>query len=389
MLAISAREWNGIESRPHHLMRLCAKSGWQVLYLEPPASLAAPIKDGSKVHRWRQWLRRLRSVEDGIFLLAPPPSLPFGNKWSWINKVNQWVTSRTLIDALQKLGVDEIDTYAFLPTAVDLLPLLPCRTVIYDCVDDHSAFPGLIDPRLVRQMEKRLIGQSDVTFVTARSLYEERRDWSRNLHLIQNGCDYEHFSVAAKNPGLPPPPDLAEILSQKSTPSSPSLVGLVGAIGDWVDLDLLDEIAQQSSNLLIVLIGPELVNVSRLAGLSNVCLLGPKPYRELPAYLRYFSVCLIPFRINSLTNSVNPIKLFEYLAAGKPVVSTPIPEVEQYSNVVDIAEGADGFLAAIERAVSATGKDPAAIAARQATAKANSWRSRWNSIERHILALRK
>ena len=182
MLAISAGEWEGINHRPHHFMRRCAAGGWTVIYLEPPASLIAPLKDKRFLKRWKNWSRGLRQVEEKLYVLAPPPILPFGSKYRMINKINQWFISRTIKRALKKFNGTVPYIYTFLPSAVDLLNHIKHDRVIYDCVDDHAAFTGLIDAGVVYQMEKELMARADVSFATAKQLYEDRKSWSKNFN---------------------------------------------------------------------------------------------------------------------------------------------------------------------------------------------------------------
>ncbi|MFX0560662.1 glycosyltransferase [Tepidibacillus infernus] len=391
MLAISAGEWEGIQHRPHHFMRRSAKTGWTVIYLEPPATLIAPLKNKQMLNRWRNWLKGLRHVEDGVYLLAPPPTLPFGNKIRVINKINQWWIAKTIKRALKTKFSDgnqepiQIDLYAFLPNAVDLLPYFNFRKVIYDCVDDHGAFTGLINADLVYQMEKELMGQADLSFATAKQLMEDRKDWSKHFYLIPNGAEYEHFAREGKAKGEGKGTDagiveIPEVLQQVPHP----IVGFVGGISDWIDIPLVTRVAKQMPEVSFVFIGPVATNVDELKQLPNVTMLGAKPYQQLPEYIAHFDTCLIPFKINKLTESVNPIKLFEYLSAGKPVVSTPLPEVVAYQEVVEIAGNEEEMIEAIRRTIQPSEKEKQRIEKRQEVGKANSWDARWQQAVKYI-----
>jgi glycosyltransferase involved in cell wall biosynthesis len=394
MLTISAAEWDGIQHRPHHFMRRSARTGWRVIYVEPPATLLAPLKNKNMLDRWKKWLQGLRQAEEGIFLLAPPPTLPFGNQYRWINKCNQWLISRSVKKALHKLGVTQcnpatqatsspaeigsepaaqVDVFTFLHNAVDLLPYLPPHhgQVIYDCVDDHAAFTGLIDAKVVLQMEKELMKRADVCFATARQLMEDRKDWSDNFHLIPNGAEYERFEPASQVGSLPTPQDISDITQP--------IIGFYGGISDWIDIPLLTEVAREMPHVTFVMIGPVHTAVEEMKKLSNVKFLGTKPYDQLPQYIQHFSTCLVPFRINKLTESVNPVKLFEYLSAGKPVVSTPLPEVVTYQEVVELGRTKEEMIAAIEKTISPEEHQPERVAKRQEVGRTNSWDARWDT----------
>ena len=369
MLAISAGEWEGINHRPHHFMRRCAAGGRKVLYLEPPASLIAPIKDRRFLKRWKNWLKGLRKAEENLYVLAPPPVLPFGSKYRVVNKINQWFISRTVKRALKECGGGVPDIFTFLPSAVDLLSFIDHGIVVYDCVDDHAAFTGLINADVVYQMEKELMARADVSFATAIQLYEDRKGWSGNFHIIPNGAEYEHFACTGNPP--PVPEDCAGF--------DHPVAGFVGGISDWVDVDLIAAAAHRLPEVTFVLIGPVLTDVSCFTGLDNVKLLGARPYASLPGYVHFFDVCLIPFKINKLTESVNPIKMYEYLSAGKPVVSTPLPEVLAYRDVVMIAQGGQETAAAIRKALEPYARSEEMVRWRQQVARENSWDARWQT----------
>lgn len=434
MLTISAGEWEGINHRPHHFMRRSAASGWTVIYLEPPASLIAPLKDKRFLKRWQNWRLGLRQGEAGVYLLAPPPILPFGNRYRWINKMNQRLIAGTVNKALRQFQSPAPDVYTFLPSAVDLLPFIPHQRVIYDCVDDHAAFTGLIDPKVIQEMEQELMAKADVCFATAKQLYEDRKEWSSNFHIIPNGAEYERFAVAATGvnevadefeaPGLAGASEVVEAADLGKTAASPDsaetadefevseapeapasakatealvpediadisspIAGFVGGISDWVDIQLIADTAKLLPDFTFVLIGPVLTDVSCLEAQDNIRMLGPRPYQSLPEYLRFFDVCLITFKINKLTESVNPIKMFEYLSAGKPVVSTPLPEVLVFSQVVDVAANAKDTAEAVRNALSPEAKSVKSRENRQAVARENSWDARWDRALQLIQAV--
>ncbi len=372
MLIISAGEWDGIKHRPHHFARRTATSGWRVLYLEPPASLIAPLKNKAMLRRWRNWRLGLRQVEGNINLLAPPPILPFGNRFRVINRLNQRLLARAIKAALNTLSnselVQQLDLYTYLPSAVDLLPLFDFRKIIYDCVDEHAAFTGLHSKKTLDAMEEELMAAADVSFATAKQLQVARSHWSDNLHLIPNGAEYEHFAPAVK----PLEPEPAELINLEKP-----LIGFVGGISDWINIELIAETAERLAEYQFVLIGPIDTNVTILREQPNINLLGPIDYNDLPYYLSHFAVCLIPFRINELTESVNPIKMYEYLAAGRAIVATPMPEVAQYEPIIQIAATAEETAAAIREQLKPEANSQAAIKERQELAYNNSWDSRW------------
>lgn len=414
MLIISAGEWVGINHRPHHFARRAANSGWRVVYVEPPASIIAPLKSGKTrqrmLKRWSNWRQGVRVTEENITLIAPPPILPFGNRYRWINKLNQRLTLKSIRKQLRVGGSDlytmatadglgrtneqtPTDLYTYLPSAVDLLALFKFDQVIYDCVDDHAAFTGTHSAETLANMERELCERADLCLATATKLLEDRIQWNPNFQLVPNGVEYSRFAVAAESAGADDKPtDTASISAADTPASSTPTIGFVGGISDWINIELIAGTAALLPNYKFKLIGPIDTDVTVLENQPNIDLLGPKPYEDLPGYLRTFDVCLITFRINQLSASVNPIKMYEYLAAGKPVVATPMPEVVRFATdnlgSISIAATAGETAAAIETYIAAQrATDPAsrqariaAIAARQELAAQNSWDSRWSKI---------
>lgn len=377
MLTVSAGEWDGISHRPHHFMRRSAKTGWTVIYLEPPASIIAPLKNKKMLSRWTNWRKGLRLVEENIYLLAPPPILPFTNKLRFINKLNQRIIAASIKKALKNFNPTSIDLYTFLPNAIDLLPLINFDRVIYDCVDDHASFTGLTNSDTIHQMEKELMKMATVSFATARQLIEDKKAWSNNFHLLPNGAEFERFSIASKRSDIVPA-DINGI--------NQPMIGFVGGISDWIDISLITNVAKQMKDFTFVMIGPVATNIDTLRELSNVRILGAKEYQELPTYISHFSACLIPFKINKLTESVNPIKMYEYLSAGKPIVSTALPEVITYNNVITIIHNQQEMIEAINKAIRPEENTDERVKERQQIGKDNSWDSRWQFAVKQIEA---
>lgn len=362
-----ASEWDGIQHRPHHFAkRYAAKEQTKVLYVEPPASLLAPLKDRRAVQHWKRHREGVRKQGEGLYVYSLPPVLPFANQYRLVNRRNHKKIARDLKRVFNSFRFDRLVLYAFLPNATDLIRHIPFDTVIYDCMDDYASFTGLIDPKVVRRMEKELVGRSDICFATASRLLEERKEWNENFHLVPNGVEYERFSVAPAEP--------AEDIQQIESP----IVGFVGTLSDWVDIELMAGVAGEMKHVSFVWVGPIHTNVDSLRSLKNVHLLGAKPYEDLPSYVHHFDVCVIPFKINRLTINVNPVKMYEYLATGRPVVSSPLPEVKRYEGLVEIGETREEWIKAIEKALreDATEKSHA----RKQLARENSWDARWEKV---------
>jgi glycosyltransferase involved in cell wall biosynthesis len=376
MVIPSAGDWTGIQHRPHHFAKRAAKSGRRVLYINPPVSMIAPLKNKKLINNWKKWMKGVDQVEKNLYVYSPPPFIPFGNKYRWVNKVNQVILARSLKKVLHDfLGTKEL--YTYLPNSIDLLPNMSFESIYYDCVDDHASFSGLIDPTVVHQMEKDLMSRADVCFATAHQLLEDRIDWNSNYHLVQNGAEYEHFSRVQEQ-SLTVPDDIKKIKHP--------IVGFIGGISDWINLDLIASTAKQLPEVSFVLIGPIDTGINQFKGLKNCYFFGPKPYDQLPNYIQSFDLCLIPFKINKLTKSVNPIKMYEYLSAGKPIVSTALPEVVRFKEIISIVNSSEEMVNEIRAIINNPSKYNSAenIASRQKVGRENSWDARWEKVENLI-----
>jgi glycosyltransferase involved in cell wall biosynthesis len=256
---------------------------------------------------------------------------------------------------------------AGLPHAVDIVPRLLRRALVYHCADDYAHVRGF--PDSLPSLEAQLCRSADLVITTSETLCQERQRFNPNTHWIPNGADFDHFSQRA---------DPAEELST----IPPPIVGFVGGLSEWFDPNLVAELAQQRPRYSFVLVGPVGIDIdtSALRGLSNVTLFGPRPYTELPSYLAAMDVGLIPFKRNPVTYHADPIKAYEYLAAGLPVVATDLPALRRFGHVLRLADSAPAFLSALDEVVT-QGRD-ARQAERVAEAKHHSWTARFETFER-------
>ncbi|MCL6611468.1 MAG: glycosyltransferase [Peptococcaceae bacterium] len=316
----------------------------RILYVEPPATLLSAFKDRSLWFKWRLWTRGARAQNGNIYLYSPPVVLPFGNLFPRVNRLNQRWLLIFVGKIARRLGFKRPLVWTYLPNSLVLARGLDPGLLIYDCVDEHSEFTGLIDREAVLSMERELLGGCDLVFTTARELYEAKKPYARNIHLVPNAADTGHFALADREE-TPVPPDVAGLPRP--------LLGFVGVIHHWIDLDLIEYLARKRPDWSVAMIGPvgAGVSVDRLKDLPNVHFLGRRDRKELPGYLKAFDVCLNPFRKNELTDRVNPLKIYEYLASGRPVVSVDMPGVTEFRDVIEIAGDYEGFLRAVERAL--------------------------------------
>lgn len=287
----------------------------------------------------------LTRVEENIWLLSPI-FVPF-HGLSWTRSLNRALLAWQIRWAMRRLGFTHPITWTFVPTSADVVGSLGERIVVYHCVDEYGAFSDAAPEIGVREQE--LLAKSSLVIVCSQALLESKQKSNRRTHLVTHGVDYEHFCRAA-NAQTP----MAQELASLPRP----ILGFHGLIADWVDLGLLADLARLRPNWSIVLVGRPDTDITSIQGIANVHLLGHRPYEKLPNYLRGFDVGLLPFVKNELTISANPLKLREYLAAGLPVVATPIPEVERLAPPVRLASTAEEYARQIEGILAQGGAGP-------------------------------
>jgi glycosyltransferase involved in cell wall biosynthesis len=337
-----SQDWQGDPTSKKHIMRILSARN-RVLWVNS-IGMRRPTAAASDLRRLAAKLRRIvsgvREVEPNIYVMDPPvlplPGVPAAER------VNRVVLAARLRSLCRRLTLRRPILWTFLPNVNWLLGRLHERMVIYHCVDEYSEFSGVPKDVIVR-MERELVQRADIVFTSAEKLCAERREINLRTHFIPHGVDVAHFSRAL-DPATAVAPEIAALPKP--------VIGFFGLLADWVDLDMIGALARARPQWSFALVGKSQTNLDAVQGLPNVHLIGQRPYAVLPGFCRGFDVGLIPFRMNELTLRVNPLKLREYLAAGLPVVSTPLPEVVRYQGVVRIATTQAGFLQEIEAALT-------------------------------------
>lgn len=362
-----ASGWDYHPTSKHHVMRQLALQN-RVIWINwhasrrPNAGLADLRCILSKLSEIRRGPRR---VSDAITVITPG-QLPVPGS-SLARRLNTALVRRAVRRALSELPPAPVQIWSFAPDVADLVGSFGEELVLYYCVDAFGEFPGY-DRALTERRERELLDRSDVVIATSPPLYEGQSRRHPNVHFVQHGVNHAHLARALA--AEPVPADLASLPKP--------ILGFVGMIGEWVDLNLVAGLARQRPDASIVLIGPETTGRGPCAGLPNVHWLGSRSHDMLPDYLRGFDVGLIPFRHVPLTHNANPIKLYEYLAAGVPVVSTTIPAVRAIPNSVWLADEVPEFAVACGRA--ARNDTPAARLARSQSMLAEAWPTRLEQL---------
>lgn len=303
-------EWFELRQRFHYLA--------EHLALRHDLTILAPRSHKRLLseRRWGELLRPWSIANEAaticsVMTLPGYRSLPAFTRLQWKTQIGRLAAaSAHLANDFEILWIAD-------PTQADLPDRIPHRALVYECVDDHAGFwsnPGL--KARITEMERKLVSRADLVIATSRSLAERLGRFSTQVVHIGNGTEVDYFSQVSPE-AFPRPDDLPTNVR----------IGFYGAIGDWVDVSLLRTLALKRTDWTFVLIGPCFIDPAPLTELPNLHLLGPRPFPELRRYLAHVPVWTIPFKRNPMTDAVDPLKVYEYLAAGRRVVSTALPEL--------------------------------------------------------------
>jgi glycosyltransferase involved in cell wall biosynthesis len=358
-----------------HLMgRLSAF--FRINYIEPPVDIIFLLKNFKFINRF---FRKTKWKQIRKYI---PIILPFENRFIKIRKINEKILLIQIRIFLKFNNSNKNILWIFSPKHSFLAGKLNESKLYFHITDDYLAFPekaGLGPVDMVKSQEKYLMQRADRIFVTSAYLKKLKKLFFEKIELIPNVADYKHFIKVQTN-STKIPDDIA--LIQKP------IIGFVGAIDYFkVDFEVIEHCAQQNPSFSFVMIGPighgDNTNRSKLPSGENVHYFGKKPYELLPNYIKAFDACIIPYRLSTYTQACSPLKLHEYLAAGKPVVSTNLPAVEDFRHHVYIGSGPHDFCRLIKKALKEDRYE--LIKDRQRLADENSWDKRMMLINRIIL----
>jgi UDP-galactopyranose mutase len=334
LICFSHLRWDFVFQRPQHLMSRFARTR-QVIYWEEP--LLAAHESAAPMLETR--------ICDATGVLIATPRLPANLKGA-----AQDQALKGLLDALMSNQQGEIIRWYYTPMMFGFSRRLPAVCTVYDCMDELANFK-FAPPELVG-LERELMAAADVVFTGGYSLYEAKRDRHANIHPFPSSVDRAHFGAARQ---------MADAQPDQCDLPGPRL-GFYGVVDERMDLQLLSAVADARPDWSLVIVGPVVkISPEDLPSRPNIHYLGGKTYDELPAYLAGWDVALMPFALNESTRFISPTKTPEYLAGGRPVVSTRIADVvRHYGDLegVELADSPDLFVAACERAL-ALGRDGA------------------------------
>ena len=361
VISFSIVDWEFRFQRPQQIMTEFAAQGHRVFYIS--VSRFHPMDT-----RPRFTVQELRPNIFEVALAVERAPQVYGEV---IGGDNLDALMASLAELRRAFHIEDAVAYVTAPSWARLAVATRHRwgwLVLYDCMDEWKDF-DVMHPVII-DAEKKLVDDCDLLVVTAQTLYSKWQNQGRTALLARNGVDYA-FYVQNYRPNT--------LLDGEAHP----IIGYYGGIAEWFDEKLMAHVARARPDCTFVLIGGVFkVDMSELESLPNVRLLGQQPYETMPLYLYHFDVCIIPFKINAITEATDPVKFYEYISQGKPVVSTILPELEQYRQHLYLAQSPDDFVVQIEAALNE--KDPMLAEGRRELAQRHTWQERVTSIKKGV-----
>src|SRR3989338_2262804 len=367
VICISSIDWDFMWQSHQEIMSRLAARGDRVLFIENTGVRAPTLRDLPRIrHRWRNWRRGvygIRQERENLFVFSPLV-IPFPH-----SRVAGWINRQVVLFVVRRwaraMGFTQPIIWTYLPTrlTLDLVSHIEHRLLVYYCAALFSATPSA-SARNIQSCEAALLRRADLVFAISQALAEHCRQVASQVHLVPLGVNLDVFDHLK---AFPRPPELAHVPRP--------VIGYVGGIHQWLDLSLVRELALGRPDYSFVLVGPIQTNAEPLRGLANVFLVGQRPHHELPRFIQAFDVGIIPYRVTEYTQHVYPSKLNEYLAMGKPVISTALPEIrafnQRFGSIVSIAHNVSEFREALHQTVHDKNGDR--TPERYRAAHANDW----------------
>lgn len=357
------------------ILRRLAEKGYKVLFINNLGMRIPSLKkdrDAIKkiMRKLRSMLRFIKKDKSGMYVFSPISIPLYGSKLG--KKLNMFSVEMQIKLTMKALGFKKPLYYINCPPAIEIARNLGCEKYIYERTDLFEAQPG-VNKSYIMSLDDELMTNADLALYVNTAMWKKGLEKNKNSMLIGHGVDYDMFSKAHKIETVPE--DIASIPGPK--------IGFFGVIHDKTsDMELLEYIAKALPDMSLVLVGPISTDVSRLREYKNVYFLGKKPYNEVALYGKEFDVSIMPWNKSKWIEHCNPVKIKEYLALGKPIVSTYYPEIEPYKDVVYIADDYQEFVACIRTALKE--QDAGMVERRRILVENETWDSKVDAIDRFI-----
>lgn len=368
-LIVFAEDWASHPSSTQHLMPYIAQD-IDVIWVNS-IGMRRPsftIKDIRRL--WQKVIDRLKSGADSEsetpapFPVVKPLVIPLSN-----SRFLRWLNRKLLSSQVSNFVTkgDEVWVWTSLPNAIEYQGAFGENGWFYYCGDDFEALAG-VDHQRVKPFEDELIAQAKHIWVASDTLAEKFSDAQKRLSVVEHGVDLHKFSEPQAKP--------AELKNNKPT------LGFYGALADWIDQDLLVDIAQRLPDWQLMLIGPILTDITKLEAQPNIRLLPAMYHHDLPAYLQHWQAAILPFKDCPQIRACNPLKLREYLASGTPVITTDFPALDPYLDLVKVVQCGESAMQVLEHLKFTDTVQAKAL--RQFRMRNESWRSRAYGIRADV-----
>ncbi len=367
IICLASQAWETHLCTPQQIMKRLAPDA-RVLYVEPLRSPAWALKAAATQSRAAAGPPRL--IAPGLWVLTLPAAfipLVLYARLRFLTAFNHWLMSRWVTKTAKELGFSNPVVWVYQVTHVGAPLLREANLTVYDCIDEWAAAtPHPVLSRYLTELDRQMCQEADLLFLGSEGLAASRAALNAHHALIPQGVDLQHF--------LPP---VEPVTPADMTGMGRPVIGLIGVLTPQrLDIELLTFLARERPGWSIVLVGPvwQGLDTESLQRYPNIHLLGNKAPAELGVYLSAFDVCMLPYLINEFTRNIFPLKLFEYLASGKPFVSTPVPACMEFPELIRIGANPAEFLKEVEAALAE--QDDDLKMARIELARANDWDKR-------------
>ena len=367
-------DWdNPYKTNQHYVAGYFSENN-RVLFIES-LGLRQPVlqkKDIKRIFkRLIKGFKVVRKIRNNLIVFSPLV-IPF-HRYEFISFLNQVILKSFLKLLIKRYDFNDLIIFSYIPNVLDFVKGLKYKLLVYHCVDEFSGNPLI--PKNVVEKEKKLLQKADIVFVSSKTLFESKSKFTKKIFYLPNVANFEHFnSILYKN--VLTPEDLKNVKKP--------IIGFHGAVSKYkLDFKLINYIAEKLPDCSIVLIGPlgegeKAVDLKRELKYDNIFYLGPKNYNILPIYVKFFDICILPNVINEYTKNMFPLKFFEYLSLGKPVVAVSLSSLEEFRNICYISKSYDEFVDNIKKALNESNEIKNI---RIEAAKNYSWKKRFKEIE--------